>query len=106
MFNRIQISVAITALLAAGEAVVIIARQIDLSVGSILGVSAFVTGDVLSSHPGMPVLVWRCCSPPRSEPCSGLVNGVLVAYAKVPSIIVTLGTLAIFRAVLTEGRRR
>ena len=32
----------------------------------------------------------------------GLVNGVLVAVAKVPSIIVTLGTLSIFRSVLTS----
>ncbi len=32
----------------------------------------------------------------------GLINGLLVAYAKVPSIIVTLGTMAIYRAVLTE----
>ena len=32
----------------------------------------------------------------------GLVNGVLVAIARVPSIIVTLGTLSIFRSVLTS----
>ena len=32
----------------------------------------------------------------------GLVNGVLVAIAKVPSIIVTLGTLAIFRSLLVN----
>ncbi len=101
LFNRIQISVAITALLAAGEAVVIIARHIDLSVGSILGVSAFVTGDVLSSHQDLsPVLAILVAI--AIGAALGLINGVLVAYAKVPSIIVTLGTLAIYRAVLTE----
>ena len=63
LFNRIEISVAITALLAAGEAVVIIARQVDLSVGSIVGMSAFVTGDVLSSHPGMPAVLAVCWRP-------------------------------------------
>ena len=56
-FNRIDDSVAITAVLAAGQAVVIITRHIDLSVGSILGVSAFLTGDVLVLHHGMPAVV-------------------------------------------------
>ena len=101
LFNRIAISVAITALLAAGESVVIIARQVDLSVGSILGVSAFVTGDVLSSHNSLPAVVAVVLAAAIGA-ALGLVNGVLVAYAKVPAIIVTLGTLAIFRAVLTS----
>jgi rhamnose transport system permease protein len=101
LFNRIAISAAITALLAAGEAVVIIGRQVDLSVGSILGVSAFVTGDVLSSNPGMPAIVAVLFAIAIGAGL-GLVNGALVAYAKVPAIIVTLGTLAIFRAVLTS----
>jgi rhamnose transport system permease protein len=34
--------------------------------------------------------------------CLGAVNGVLVAYGRVPSIIVTLGTLALFRTILVE----
>ncbi len=101
LFNRIEISVAITALLAAGEAVVIIARQVDLSVGSIVGVSAFVTGDVLSSSPGMPAVIAVLLATAIGA-VLGLFNGLLVAFAKVPAIIVTLGTLAIYRAVLTS----
>jgi rhamnose transport system permease protein len=101
LFNRIAISVAITALLAAGEAVVIIARQVDLSVGSIVGVSAFVTGDVLSSSPGLPAVAAVLLATAIGA-LLGLFNGVLVAYAKVPAIVVTLGTLAIYRAVLTR----
>lgn len=100
-FNRIAISVAITALLAAGEAVVIIARQVDLSVGSIVGVSAFVTGDILSANQGMPPVVAVAIATAIGA-VLGLFNGVLIAYAKVPAIVVTLGTLAIYRAVLTE----
>ena len=34
--------------------------------------------------------------------CLGAVNGVLVAYGRVPAIIVTLGTLAIFRTLLVD----
>ncbi|MDY7103987.1 MAG: ABC transporter permease [Actinomycetota bacterium] len=100
-FNRVAISVAITALLAAGEAVVIIARQVDLSVGSIVGVSAYVTGDVLTSNPDLsPVLAVALAVAIGAG--LGLVNGTLVAFAGVPAIIVTLGTLAIYRAALTN----
>lgn len=100
-FNRIAIGVAITALLAAGEAVVIIARQVDLSVGSIVGVSAYVTGDALSTFPGMPAIVAVLLATAIGA-MLGLFNGLLVAFAKVPAIVVTLGTLAIYRAVLTR----
>ena len=100
-FNRIAISVAITALLAAGQSIVIIARHVDLSVGSIVGVSAYVTGDLLSSNQGLSPAVAVAVAVGLGAGL-GLFNGLLVAYAKIPSIIVTLGTLALFRAVLTN----
>ena len=100
-FNRVAIGVAITALLAGGEAVVIIARQVDLSIGSIVGIAAYVTGDVLSSNQGLSPVVAVLIAIAIGAGL-GLINGLLVAFAKVPSIIVTLGTLAIFRAVLTR----
>lgn len=100
-FNRIAIGVAITALLAAGEAVVILARQVDLSVGSIVGVAAYVTGDVLSTSPQIPAVVAVMLASAIGA-ALGLLNGALVVYAKVPAIVVTLGTLAIYRAVLTR----
>jgi rhamnose transport system permease protein len=100
-FNRVTISVAITALLAAGQAVVIIARHIDLSVGSIVGVAAYVTGRVLAANPELSPVAAVALAVAIGAGL-GLLNGVMVAYAKVPSIIVTLGTLALFRAVLTN----
>jgi rhamnose transport system permease protein len=100
-FNRVAISVAITALLAAGETVVIIARQIDLSVGSTVGVAAYVTGQTLTANPDLPPIVAVLVAVAIGAGL-GLFNGVLVAYAGVPSIIVTLGTLALYRAVLTN----
>ena len=98
-FNRVTTSVAITAILAAGQTIVILTRNIDLSVGSIVGVTAYVTGEYLHSHPGLaPVLAVAYAVAIGGG--LGLLNGVLVAYARVPSIIVTLGTLAIFRTWL------
>src|SRR5919107_12691 len=98
-FNRVTTSVAITAVLAAGQTLVILTRNIDLSVGSIVAITAYVTGEYLHSHPGLaPVLAVAYAIAIGAG--LGLLNGVLVAYAKVPSIIVTLGTLAIYRTWL------
>jgi rhamnose transport system permease protein len=98
-FNRVTTSVAITAILAAGQTLVILTRNIDLSVGSIVGVTAYVTGEYLHSHPDLaPVLAVGYAVAIGAG--LGLLNGVLVAYARVPAIIVTLGTLAIYRTWL------
>jgi rhamnose transport system permease protein len=98
-FNRVTTSVAITAILAAGQTLVILTRNIDLSVGSIVGVTAYVTGEYLHNHPDLaPVLAVGYAVAIGGG--LGLLNGVLVAYARVPSIIVTLGTLAIYRTWL------
>jgi rhamnose transport system permease protein len=98
-FNRVTTSVAITAILAAGQTIVILTRNIDLSVGSIVGVTAYLTGEYLHSHPDLtPVLAVVYAVAIGGG--LGVLNGVLVAYARVPSIIVTLGTLAIFRTWL------
>jgi rhamnose transport system permease protein len=98
-FNRVTTSVAITAVLAAGQTLVILTRNIDLSVGSIVGVTAYVTGEYLHNHPDLAPLLAVGYAVAIGAGL-GLLNGVLVAYAKVPSIIVTLGTLAIYRTWL------
>src|SRR5688572_13615373 len=53
-FNRVTQGVAVTAVMAAGQSLVIITRNIDLSVGSIAGVSAYLTGEVLGDHLATP----------------------------------------------------
>jgi rhamnose transport system permease protein len=98
-FNRITTSVAITAVLAAGQTIVILTRNIDLSVGSVVGVTAYLTGEYLQSNPdAAPALAVAIAVSIGAG--LGLINGVLVAYGRVPSIIVTLGTLAIYRTWL------
>jgi rhamnose transport system permease protein len=97
--TRVTTSVAITAILAAAQTMVILTRNIDLSVGSIVGVTAYVTGEFVADHPGAtPVLAIALAMAIGLG--LGLVNGVLVAFAGVPSIITTLGTLAIYRTWL------
>ncbi len=98
--GRLLIAVSITAVVAAGETLVIVTRNIDLSVGSTVGVAAFLTAELLADHNGLPAIVAIAFAVGVGA-LLGLINGVLVAVAKVPSIIVTLGTLSIYRSVLT-----
>lgn len=99
-FNRLTTSVVIVAILAAGQTLVLITRNIDLSVGSIAGVSAYVTADFLASNnwanPLVAIIVAMLIGA-----AFGSINGLLVSYGRVPAIIVTLGTLALFRTMLS-----
>ena len=100
-FNRISTSVAIIAVVAVGQTLVILTRNIDLSVGSIVGFSAYFVGHQLARHGEIPPLAAVLLAIGVGA-AMGAFNGVLVAYGKVPAIIVTLGTLAIFRTILVQ----
>lgn len=100
-FNRISQSVMIITVVAVGQTLVVISRNIDLSVGSIVGVTAYFAGWLVSNNNDLaPVLVVLAAV--GFGAMLGLINGVLVAYGNIPAIVVTLGTLAIFRGVLVE----
>lgn len=99
-FNRVTTSLVIVGILAAGQAMVIITRNIDLSVGSIVGVAAYLTGSFLGTNEwANPVVAIAVAM--LIGAVLGSFNGLLVAYGKVPAIIVTLGTLALFRTMLS-----
>lgn len=78
----ILLGTAILAVLAVGQAVVIITRNIDLSVGSVLGLSAFAVGSLMRDNPGLPVLVAVLAGIVVGAVC-GLLNGVLVRFGQV-----------------------
>ncbi|HEX6685035.1 MAG TPA: ABC transporter permease [Candidatus Limnocylindrales bacterium] len=88
----------ILAILAVGQAVVVITRNVDLSVGSILGLSAFATGAVFVAAPAMPIPLMILLGVGLGA-ALGAVNGGLIAAARVPALVVTLGTLYVFRGV-------
>ncbi len=88
-------------LLAVGQAVVVITRNVDLSVGSVLGFTAYLTGRLFIDHPGIPILLVVLAGV-LAGAALGLVNGLLVGFGRVPALVITLGTLYIYRgAVLT-----
>ena len=101
LFNRVSASVAILAILAIGQTLVVLTRNIDLSVGSIVGFTAYFVGQQLSLDNEIHPLVAVSMAVGLGA-ALGACNGVLVAYCRVPAIIVTLGTLALFRTILVE----
>jgi len=89
---------AIIALLAIGETIVIVTRNVDLSIGSVLGISAYATGVLFHHHPHVPLVLVFLMALGIGAAC-GAVNGLIVTVARVPSLVVTLGTLYIIRGI-------
>lgn len=94
----ILLSTAIMAVLAVGQAVVIITRNIDLSVGSVLGFTAYAVATFASDHQGVPVVVLLLLGLGIGAGL-GVFNGALVRFGRIPALVVTLGTLYIFRSI-------
>lgn len=85
-------------ILAVGQAHVIITRNVDLSVGSILGLVAFCTGTLFATVSGIPIIVVFLAGIAFGA-LLGAINGLLVSGAKVPALVITLGTLYIYRGL-------
>jgi rhamnose transport system permease protein len=85
-------------LLAAGQCVVIITRNVDLSVGSVLGLTAYLTGRLFIDT-GLPIVAVILVGI-LAGALLGLVNGLLVGFGKVPALVITLGTLYIYRGIV------
>jgi ribose transport system ATP-binding protein/rhamnose transport system ATP-binding protein len=105
--EQVALSATLVCIVALGEAIVIIARQVDLSVGAIVATSAFISAEWLEHHPegwiGLVVLLGCAVGG-----ALGIINALLVAVFRIPAIVATLGTLAIYRGgviVLAGGRQ-
>ena len=94
----ILINTTVFALLALGETMVVISRNYDLSVGSVLGLSAYLSANLFGQHHGIPIAVVFLAGLGIGLAC-GLLNGIMVSAGRVPSLVVTLATLYIFRGV-------
>ena len=84
------------ALMALPMTLIIIAGEIDLSVASILGLASAVLGITYAA--GVPLWLAAILALLTGAAC-GLLNGVLVTRFGLPSLVVTLGTLALFRGL-------
>lgn len=97
--NTIFLNACVLAILACAEGVVIIARNYDVSIASMLALVAYVSFDVMKHFPNagpimilVPIAIGLLC---------GLINGTIVAYGKVSSVFVTLAGLSVYRGIVT-----
>jgi ribose/xylose/arabinose/galactoside ABC-type transport system permease subunit len=87
--------VAIVGILAIGMTFVILTRGIDLSVGSLLGISVVLYAGLLEGH-SMAVAIPLGLG---AAMLAGLVNGIGISWAKIPPFIMTLGMLSFVRGL-------
>ncbi len=86
---------AILSVVSAAQAIVLLTRNVDVSVGSIMGLTAYLTCDVAAHHPQIgPELIVLALA---LGAFLGALNGLLVAYARVSSLIATLATMSLYR---------
>ena len=94
----IATDVALLAIVALGEMLVLLTRNIDVSVASIIGLSAYASAAFMSMAGDVPVIAGILVAIAVGLAC-GLTNGSVVTIGRVPSVVVTFGTLAIFRGL-------
>lgn len=100
-WRDIATDVAMVVVVAVGETMVVLTRNIDLSVGSVVGLTAYVSSSTLAHHHGVPIVVIALLATSIGLAC-GIGNGLLVTVGRIPAIIATLATLSIYRGLLFE----
>ena len=105
--SEILDNASLVVIVAVGEYLVIVTRQIDLSTAATLGLSAYLIGELVGSiHVGVLGPVVGVLASLGLGAVLGLANGALVERVKMPAIIATLATLSIYsglQVVATHG---
>lgn len=93
--SAIASNAAILSIVAAAQAIVLLTRNVDVSVGSMMGFTAYLTADYAAHHPnvGAELVVIALIIGLGL----GAINGLLVAYGRVSSLIATLATMSLYR---------
>nr|WP_216665358.1 ABC transporter permease [Pseudoruegeria sp. HB172150] len=86
-------------LLAIGQTLVILTRCIDLSVAANLALTGMVCAMLNASMPGIPIPVILAIAVSMGA-VMGAINGLLVWTLSIPPIVVTLGTMTIYRGII------
>ena len=97
--NGVMTDTALLAMMALAQMTVILTRGIDLSVAANLALTGMIVALVSRAHPDLPIALVMALSVAIGL-MLGLVNGVLIAGLGIPPIVVTLGTLAIYRGLI------
>jgi ribose/xylose/arabinose/galactoside ABC-type transport system permease subunit len=96
-FILILLQVTVTGIISIGMLFVILSAGIDLSVGAILALAGMISGVYANKLPIPLNIFLAILFPIAIGLLCGLLNGSLVAWARVPALIVTLGTMYAIR---------
>ena len=97
--QSILFTAAILAIAACGQTLVVLTGNLDLSVGSIMGLTGYIVFSIASQAPGLQPFVIVIAI--MFGVALGAFNGFLVAVLRIPSIVATLGTLSIYRGLVS-----
>ena len=89
---------ALLAIVALGQMMVILTRNIDLSVASVIGFTAYGAAYVMSANPDFPAIAAIGAAIAMGS-VAGAINGTVIAFGRVPAIVATLGTMSVFRGL-------
>jgi rhamnose transport system permease protein len=96
-FEQILLNVSLIAIVVVGQTTVVLTRNVDLSVGSVVGLVAFATGDLLKEQTlGVAGAIAVGCVLGIGL---GALNGLIITVGRVPAIVATLGTLYVYRGI-------
>lgn len=98
-FRDIVLNSAILVIVALAQAMVIITRGIDLSVSSMIGLTAMMVAFTVAAFPEMPVVLALPLGMALGA-ALGSLNGLLITSGGIPPIIATLGTLSVYRGLI------
>ena len=105
--SSIMLGLPILIVVAVGQMPVIVSRGVDLSVGSTLGLAGVIAGMTMRANPHAP-LVLALGVALGVGLVLGTLNGLLIAYAKIPPILATLGGLSAYRGlafIVSRGKQ-
>ena len=83
-------------LIGLGMTIVMLIGGIDLSVGSIFALSAVIMGIAVNAGMGLPLGIGLCLA---TGVCAGALNGLIITRFRLPPIVVTLATMAVYRGI-------
>ena len=98
-FKDILLDISILAMVALAQGMIIITRGIDLSVASMLGLTAMMVSFIIKAYPETPPLMAVLLGMALGA-VLGSANGLIITIGRVPPIIATLGTLSVYRGLV------
>jgi rhamnose transport system ATP-binding protein len=96
--TAIAMDASLLVIVAVAQMLVMLTRNIDLSVASVIGLSAYGAASVMSAFANPPVALGIATACVLGLAC-GLLNGLVVVIGQMPSIVVTLGSLTVLRGL-------